>query len=111
MAYQGPSGADRAELERLEEIAVGDARPDLTLILDLPAELGLARAEARNSGTDRFETDGLQVHEARRRAFLSIAADEPDRCVVIDASGNEDSVASAIRAAVAERLGPFPKAA
>lgn len=109
LAYQGSNGADPAELARLEEIAVGGTRPDLTLILDLPAELGLRRARARTSGADRFEADALRLHEERRRTFLAIAAREPERCVVIDASVDEDAVATAIRAAVAERLGPLPQ--
>jgi dTMP kinase len=104
-AYQGTAGADAALLDLLEAIAVGGNRPDLTLILDVPAELGIHRAAGRGKGTDRFERDALALHEARRQAFLDIAAREPARCVVIDAQPPKDQVARAIRGAVAERLG------
>jgi len=103
-AYQGTAGASSEKLDRLEEIAVGETRPDLTLILDLDPEEGLRRAAMR-SLADRFEADVLEIHAARRQAFLDIAAADPERCVVIDASVGEEEVAAAIRAAVAERLG------
>src|SRR5690606_31832166 len=83
-AYQGAAGVPHAEIDRLERIAVGEDRPDLTLILDLPAELGLRRAAARGAEIDRYEADALAVHEARRAAFLAIAAAEPARCAVVD---------------------------
>ncbi|MBZ8132513.1 dTMP kinase [Afifella sp. IM 167] len=103
-AYQGTAGASSDKLDRLEEIAVGETRPDLTLILDLDPREGLRRAALR-SIADRFEADGLEIHAARRKAFLDIAAAEPGRCVVIDASRGEEEVAASIRAAVGERLG------
>jgi dTMP kinase len=103
-AYQGTAGASASALARLDEIAVGADRPDLTLILDLPAELGLERMRGRSGGPDRFERDGADQHEARRRAFLAIAAREPERCVIIDASVEEAQVAEAVRAAVTQRL-------
>ncbi len=104
-AYQGADGVPGGEIDRLERIAVGEDRPDLTLILDLPAELGLRRAQARGVAVDRYEADVLAVHEARRMAFLAIAAAEPKRCVVVAASGDEEAVAAAIGAAVDARLG------
>lgn len=104
-AYQGAAGVPSAEIDRLEAIAIGEDRPDLTLILDLPADLGLQRAHSRGADVDRYEADGLAVHEARRHAFRAIAAAEPARCVIVDASGDEDSVAAAIAAAVEGRLG------
>ena len=87
---------------------VGANRPDLTLILDLPAEAGLERARARrgSEGPDRFEGEGLEFHETLRRAFLEIAAAEPGRCVVVDALKSEEEVADAIWSAVEERLDP-----
>lgn len=103
-AYQGTAGADTAFLDLLEAIAVGQDRPDLTLILDVPAELGIKRAEGRGKGIDRFERDALALQEGRRQEFLAIAAREPNRCIVIDAQPPKDQVAKAIRAAVAERL-------
>ncbi|WP_026380270.1 dTMP kinase [Afifella pfennigii] len=103
-AYQGTAGAEPEKLDRLEEIAVGDTRPDLTLILDIDIAEGLARA-ARRSLADRFEADVEAVHAARRQAFLQIAAAEPERCTVIDASKDEEAVAAAIASAVRARLG------
>lgn len=104
-AYQGAAGVPRAEIDRLEALAIGADRPDLTLILDLPPELGLRRMRARGAAADRYEADTTAVHEARRAAFLTIAAAESERCAVIDASGDVEAVAEAIGAAVAARLG------
>ncbi len=105
MAYQGYGhGVDRAALAELYRICVGDLKPDLTLILDLPVELGLARAAARGAGEDRYERMDHAFHERLRRGFLAIAADEPGRCVVIDAAQDEDTVHTAIRAAAETRL-------
>ena len=106
-AYQGAAGRlDPGLLASLERVAVGDCRPDLTLILDLPAAQGLARAASRRGDdeADRFESEGLAFHETLRRAFLSIARAEPGRCAVIDAGAGEDEVAEAIWAVVRERL-------
>jgi dTMP kinase len=107
--YQGgPNGAEDSYLDALERISVGATRPDLTIILDLPVEVGLARLAARNAETggapDRFERDGVGLHEARRQAFLAIAGREPQRCVVIDAAAAEQTVAAAVFAAVKARL-------
>lgn len=110
-AYQGSSGVDAKLLDLVDAIVVGDDRPDLTLVLDVPAALGLQRARKNKPEPDRFESDGVQLHEARRRAFLDIAAREPERCVVIDATGEKQAVAEAIRSAVAERLKPGAKTA
>jgi dTMP kinase len=108
-AYQGAAGRLEPELlAGLERVAVGDWRPDLTLILDLPAAEGLARAARRrglDEPVDRFESESLAFHETLRRAYLEIARAEPQRCVVIDARPGEDEVAEAIWAAVEGRLG------
>jgi dTMP kinase len=107
-AYQGARGhVDPRLLQALERIALGNVRPDLTLILDLPVTEGLARAAARRTAgeaPDRFEREDLAFHEALRSAFLSIATAEPARCVVIDAAGPEEDVAQAIFEAVSHRL-------
>ena len=108
-AYQGVAGdLPPAFVTGLEEVVVGANRPDLTLILDVPAETGLERARARRGteSADRFEAEGLEFHETLRRAFLDIAAAEPERCVVIDARKPEEEVAEAIWSAVEERLDP-----
>ena len=109
-AYQGAAGnLPPGFVADLERLTVGANRPDLTLILDLPAELGLKRAaERRRTGpADRFERQGLPFHETLRRAFLDIAAAEPGRCVVIDALRSEEEVAAAIWSAVETRLDPL----
>ncbi len=110
-AYQGVGGKlDDAFVARLERVAVGDRRPDLTLILDLPPEQGLARAARRRGAgedADRFEREDLGFHRALRESFLAIARAEPERCVVIDASPEERIVADAIWGAVRVRLSRF----
>jgi dTMP kinase len=110
-AYQGAAGGlDPGVVAALERVVVGPTRPDLTLILDLPPEAGLGRAAARGAGqgtgkgADRFEAESLDFHTRLREAFLAIARAEPERCTVIDASRDPDSVETAIRAAVAARL-------
>jgi dTMP kinase len=105
-AYQGVLGDIPPDLIRsMERVVVGQTRPDLTLILDMPARDGLARARARSAVVDRFEGEGLAFHEKLREAFLAIARAEPERCAVIDASGTTDSVAIAILDVVRARLG------
>ena len=105
-AYQGTAGVPHGRLAALDRVAVGSHLPDLTLILDVPTTVGLARIAARSGTADRFEADTLDIHEARRRAFLRIADEQPQRCVVIAAAGDEDEVAEAIRAVVFARLRP-----
>ena len=106
-AYQGASGGtDPSVLEALESIAVGMTRPDLTIILDLPAEEGLKRAAARrgNGVVDRFEGEALAFHEKLRAGFLEIAQEEPQRCVLIDASRPVEVIAADLRSIVLKRL-------
>lgn len=103
--YQG--GGVRPEMVRLlEEVAVDDVRPDLTVLLDVPAEIGLVRAGARRGeGTaDRFEKEDVATHEGRRIAFLKLAQAEPDRFVVVDGTDAPGAVATAIWWAVQARL-------
>jgi dTMP kinase len=105
IAYQGSAGGvRRADLDALYRLIAGDFKPDLTLILDLPVELGLARAAARG-GDDRFEKKGRDFHERLRAGFLAIAAAEPRRCAIIDASMAPEAVHGAIWKVVRERLG------
>jgi dTMP kinase len=106
IAYQGYGrGLPLAELQALHRFALGDFAPDLTLILDLPVAEGLARAARRSGNADRFERLDHAFHERLRQGFQQIAAADPQRCVVIDASGNVEGVHRAVLAAVAERLG------
>ena len=103
-AYQGiVQGAGLDVVEQLYALAVGDLVPDLTLVLDLPVEEGLRRAASRG-GENRYERMGTDFHLRLRTAFLEIAAAAPERCLVIDAAADEDTVARRIAAAVAERL-------
>ncbi|ATC24792.1 dTMP kinase [Caulobacter vibrioides] len=104
-AYQGAGGDAPASLiAALEEHVLGGTVPVLTLILDLPAQVGLQRAEARG-GAARFESKGLAFHERLRAGYLEIARREPDRCVVIDADAELDAVTAAISDVVVQRLG------
>ena len=106
LAYQGYGrGLPLADLLTLHRFALGDFAPDLTLILDLPVAAGLARAARRSGNADRFERLDAAFHERLRQGFRQIAADNPGRCVVIDAAGDQDSVHRAVLAAVAARLG------
>ena len=104
-AYQGAAGGvPSGLLTTLErEVLDGDS-PDLTFVLDLPAEAGLGRASGRGGAENRFETKAVGFHARLREAFLEIAVAEPQRCVVIDAAADEAEVARAIRAVVQERL-------
>lgn len=104
-AYQGAGGDAPASLiAALEEHVLGGTVPVLTLILDLPAQVGLQRAEARG-GAARFESKGLAFHERLRAGYLEIARQEPERCVVIDADAELDAVTAAISDVVSQRLG------
>ncbi len=105
MAYQGYGHQLGPEpIEALYKVAVGDFKPDLTLILDVPVEAGLGRTKSRNHDETRYERMGSPFHERVRRGFLSIAAANPDRCVVIDATAALDEVSAEIFNAVAKRL-------
>lgn len=101
MAYQGIAGALGEDfVARLHALAVGADNPDLTIILDAPIEVGLARAGRRASAENRFESKGAGYQEKVRQAFLKIARDNPRRCVVIDATPAEEVVFEAVAAAV-----------
>ena len=84
-AYQGGGrGIDIDRIAALEHWVQGNLRPDLTIVLDVPVEVGLARA-GRRSAPDRFEREQLAFHEAVRAAYRTIAAREPGRVQVVDA--------------------------
>jgi dTMP kinase len=107
MAYQGYGhGLDRGLIENLYGLAMGDFRPDLTIVLDLAAEEGLARAGERAAGGTRYERMGLDFHRRLRDGFLEIARSDTARCAVIDGAAGVEDVSAAIAAAVRERLAP-----
>jgi dTMP kinase len=104
-AYQGAGrGVPRETIRRIDAVVLDDFRPDLTLILDLPVDVGLARAGSRGGAETRFESLGADFHDRMRAAFLDIARKQPDRCRLIDATGDEEAVAAAIWAAVQARF-------
>ena len=107
--YQGYGhclGADY--IHNLWKLAIGDFKPDLTLIFDLPLELGLERAGARfanvSAAEDRYERMGLAFHQRIRDGYREIASNEKDRCVVIDANGDIETVSDRVTAAVQDRI-------
>lgn len=107
--YQGVLGqVDPRAIRALERIVVGETKPDLTFVLDVPAEEGLKRAASRRGEdqADRFEGEALEFHKKLRDAFLALAAKEPDRCVVIDATRPKQEVSDEIWRIVSERLEP-----
>ena len=105
LAYQvGGQGAPRAAWSQLRATLLGEVAPDLTILLDLPVEAGLSRADARGD-TNRYETLGRAFHARVRETFLNQAAAEPGRFEVIDATQSPTAVSAAIRAACRERLG------
>ena len=101
-AYQG-AGRDMSDnlIAELETIVQGNLRPDLTLILDIPVELGLQRANER-SEPDRFEQEKMAFFHAVRNGYLNIAQENPERCVVIDASQPLAAVQQTIQSALDE---------
>jgi dTMP kinase len=105
-AYQGAGrGLARETIRRIDSVVLDDFRPDLTLVLDMDVEAGLARAAGRGPQESRFEQFDRDFHERLRQAFIDIAKRNPDRCVLIDAAQSEDAVAAAIWTAVARRFG------
>ncbi|HRQ82539.1 MAG TPA: dTMP kinase [Azospirillaceae bacterium] len=105
LAYQGyGAGLPLDDLRTLFRLALGDFMPDLTLVFDLPVDVGLGRATARAGGEDRFERMGRDFHQRLRDGFRAIAAAEPERCAVIDAGADIDAVTADVLAVVSARL-------
>lgn len=97
--YQGITGnLEPAFVETLERVAINGVVPDRTVIFDLPATIGLERAQRRagDDSPDRFEKEELETHEKRREAFLDIANADPDRCRVIDATQSAEAIAAEV---------------
>ena len=106
-AYQGATGGVPAPvISALERLTLHGLMPNLTIVLDIPVEEGLARMARRRGAPDRFESQDVAQHERIRKAFLTIAEEEPGRCVVIDARKPEALVAEDVWEAVGERLSP-----
>jgi dTMP kinase len=112
--YQGAAGSVSADaIESLNRIAAGATQPDLTLILDIDAAAGLARATERrqasgkgSTGADPYEQRSLAFHERLRQGYLDVAKSDPARCRLIDATGTPDAVEQRVRDAVRARFGP-----
>jgi dTMP kinase len=106
-AYQGRLGnVAPGVLNAMQRVTIGDLKPDLTIILDVPVEVGLKRAAARRGGgaPDRFESEDIKFHQDLRDAYRQIAAEDPDRCVLIDASASPEAVAAEVWAALRDHL-------
>ncbi|MDE2376963.1 dTMP kinase [Bradyrhizobium sp.] len=106
-AYQGSLGSVPAGLiNAMQRVTIGDLKPDLTIILDLPVEVGLQRAAARRGkdAPDRFEAEDLQFHRNLREAYRKIAADDPERCVLVDADADPDTVAGRVWSALRDHI-------
>ena len=107
--YQGALGkVDARFIRGLERISIGELVPDITLILDLPVEKGLKRqAERRGDAEpDRFEAEDPEFHHRLRGAYLALARQEPERCVIIDADRSIRKIAKEIWSVVESRLDP-----
>jgi dTMP kinase len=105
--YQGRLGnVLPGVLNALQRVTIGDLKPDLTIILDVPVEIGLRRATARRGdrAADRFEAEDLTFHEELREAYRQIAAEDPQRCVLIDAAADPDTVAGRVLTTLRDRL-------
>ncbi|MEA2940801.1 MAG: dTMP kinase [Bradyrhizobium sp.] len=106
-AYQGRLGkVDPGVLNAMQRVTIGDLKPDLTIVLDVPVEIGMQRAGARRGtgAPDRFEAEDVKFHEGLRDAYRQIAADEPQRCVLIDANAAPGVVAARVWTTVRDRF-------
>ena len=105
MAYQGyAQNIDLETIATLYRLAVGNLEPNLTIILDLPVEVGLERAEDRGIGGTRYEKMGIEFHKRLRDGFLRIAANNPHRCSILDATQSIEEISEYIMALVEERF-------
>lgn len=103
--YQGAGGgAPESLIEALDAAVVDGDQPELTLVFDLPVEVGLERAFGRGLFETRFESKGVAFHQKLREGFLQVAARHPERCVVIDATGEVEEVSERLWRVVEARL-------
>ena len=106
-AYQGRLGqVSPSLLNAMQRVTIGDLKPDLTFILDVPVEIGLKRAAARRGkgAPDRFESEDVKFHRELREAYRQIAAEDPQRCVLIDAGADPERVSARIWKALRDHL-------
>jgi len=107
--YQGVAGkVDPLAIKAMERIIVGETKPDLTFILDVPVKEGMKRAAARRGkgDADRFEAEAVAFHEKLRDGFLTLAGNEPQRCVLIDSTLPKEEVSEQIWRVVIKKLDP-----
>jgi dTMP kinase len=112
--YQGRLGqVAPGVLNAMQRVTIGDLKPDLTIILDVPVEVGLQRAAARrgSGAPDRFEAEDVKFHQDLRDAYKAIAAEDPQRCVLIDANADADTVAAQVWTALRDHLFTIPSTA
>jgi dTMP kinase len=103
LAYQGYGrGLDRGLILAVHRLATGDLRPDVTILLDVSVDVGLARASSRGA-LDRLESEVREFHERVRDGYLEMARAEPDRWLRVDGEGSTDEVALRVAAAAEER--------
>lgn len=114
MAYQGYGhGVNKKALQNLQQFVAGTMQPDMTIILDLPVKVGLARAEKRatqqinnnNGQEDRYERMGADFHERLRKGFLNIAKNNRKRCIIIDTTRSVEEIQSTIQRLVFKKFG------
>jgi len=106
-AYQGRlAKVDPKVLSAMQRVTIGDLKPDLTIILDVPVEIGMQRAAARRGdrAPDRFEAEDVKFHEGLREAYRQIAVAEPQRCVLVDANAAPGVVAARVWTSVHDRF-------
>jgi dTMP kinase len=106
-AYQGRLGnVAPGVLNAMQRVTIGDLKPDLTIILDVPVEVGLKRAAARRGAgaPDRFEAEDIKFHQELRDAYRQIAAEDPNRCILIDATPDPNVVAAQVWTVLRDHL-------
>lgn len=105
--YQGELGkVDPKLIRAMERVTIGDLKPDLTIILDVPVAVGLERARQRRGAAapDRFESEDVAFHEKLRAAYRRIAENDPQRCALVDADADPDTVATRVWTALRDHL-------
>jgi len=105
-AYQGAAGGlDADRIAAIDTVTLNGFTPDLTFMVDMDPAIGLERARARGGGHTRFERQAIPFHNTLRRAFVEIARENPDRCILLDGAQPPKQVADAALAGVRARLG------